>query len=52
MTEERKQAEAETMEIIEAIRQGGEEKILLLVAMSYSEGLRRGAEIERQRKTA
>lgn len=53
---ERTQAENETMEIVEAIREaarrGGNEKILSIAALSYSKGLKDGAEIERSRKTA
>jgi len=52
MTNERKNAETETMKIIEAIRAGGNEKILSIAALSYSKGLKDGAEIERSRKTA
>ncbi len=52
MTEERKIAEEETRKIIEAIRQGGDEKILRIAALSYTKGLADGAQIERSQRTA
>jgi hypothetical protein len=52
MTDERILAEEETMKIIEAIRMGGNEKILCIAALSYSKGLKDGAAIERSQKTA
>jgi len=56
MANEKTQAQKETMEIIEAIREasrkGGNEKMLSIAALSYSKGLQDGAEIERSQKTA
>jgi len=48
---ERKQAEAETMEIIRAIHEVDEKEALLRVAaVSYANGLRAGAEIAEKPK--
>ena len=52
MTEEKRIAEEETRKIIEAIRMGGNEKILCIAALSYSKGLKDGAQIERSQRTA
>ncbi len=45
MTEERKEAERQTGQIIEAIRTGGDERLLQVAALSYAKGIKDGAQI-------
>ncbi len=48
MTEERKEAERQTGQIIEAIRTGGDERLLQVAALSYAKGIKDGAQIVKQ----
>lgn len=52
MMDERKKAELETMEIIEAIRNGKNPNVLLVAAQSYAKGLLDGAKLERCQQPA
>ena len=45
MTEERQEAERQTLQIIEAIRTGGDERLLQVAALSYAKGIKDGAQI-------
>ena len=50
MTQERVQAERETIAAIESIWQGGNEALLRAAALSYAKGLRDGAQIMERRR--